>query len=141
MSVSEDVKFALDKKFESELQDWFNSTTSEERAKSSRRFPIGKTTEVLKSIDVKDADIYFGEVYTESNKPVMISLLVNPKNKNGENLNYAVITSAYGRRTSNLQNLINQSRIYYVCDDKKSTYLVYGVKAPIASCGSNHNKC
>ena len=24
---------------------------------------------------------------------------------------------------------------------KKSTYLVYGVRAPIAPCGSNHNRC
>ncbi len=150
-------RFALAENFRIELREWFENTTQEERAKSGKRFHLGKTTDVLRSIGVRETDIYFGgskinkilrendsmslnaisqtvllldnpilimesrtvedsivifgEVYTTSNKPVMISLLVKPKSKNGEILDYAVITSAYGRRTSNLQNLINQSRI------------------------------
>lgn len=151
--------------FSNDLQEWFDNTSYEERAKSGKRFHVGTTTEVLKSIGVKDCDIYFGaakiskilggnsamsldiikqavtllenpilimesqtvadsivifgEVFTEDNKPVMISLLLNPKNKNGEILDYAVITSAYGRRIGNIQGLIDKSKIYYVNEQKK----------------------
>ena len=156
----------LNKRFEKELEDWFDKTTAEERKKSGKRFLVGTTTDVLKNIGIKDYNIYFGaskinkiltdnksmtldiikqavklledpiiimqsqtvedsivifgEVYAE-NKPVMISVLLNPKTKNGEILNYAVITSAYGRRSGNLQNLINKSTIYYINEQKNRT--------------------
>ena len=51
----------------------------------------------------------------------MLSLLLYPENKNGEILDYAVITSAYGRRKNNVQNLINSSEIYYVDENKERT--------------------
>lgn len=41
-------------------------------------------------------------------------MIVYPKTKNGEVLDYGVVTSAYGRRNNNLQNLINKSGIYYI---------------------------
>ncbi len=160
-------KASVREEIDEELQKWFDSTSSEERAKSGKRFLIGKTTDVLKSIGVKDYNIYFGaskinkiindnasmsldiikkaiklledpmlimesntvedsivifgEVYTDGNKPVMISVLLNPKTQSGEILDYAVITSAYGRRVSNLQNLINNSKIYYINEQKNRT--------------------
>ena len=164
---NEDIRWSLSESFHNELLEWFENTTGEERAKSGKRFLVGTTTKVLRSIDFKNTKIYFGgskinkilrdndsmslstitkaiyllddpilimesktvndsivlfgEVYTESDKPVMISLLINPKTKNGEILDYAVITSAYGRRKGNLQNLINRSRIYYVNENKERT--------------------
>ena len=47
------------------------------------------------------------------------SELLSPRNNSGEVLDYAVITSAYGRRAGNIQNLINGSTIYYINEDKK----------------------
>ncbi len=166
MQVS-DRQYALSSTFTKELQDWFDTTTEEDRATSGKRFLVGTTSAVLKSIGVKEGDIYFGgskinkilknnesmtldiimqavnliedpilvmksktvedslvlfgEVYTTGGKPVMLSLLYNPKNGNGEILDYSVITSAYGRNTNNLQNLINSSKIYYVNEQKNRT--------------------
>lgn len=161
------VKFAVRESFQHELQDWFDSTTHEERKTSGKRFLVGETTDVLKGIGVQDYRIYFGgskidkiltnntsmsldtikaavmlledpilimesltvensivifgEVYTNGNKPVMISVLLKPETKSGDILNYAVITSAYGRGKNNLQNLINRSKIYYVNEQKNRT--------------------
>ena len=47
--------------------------------------------------------------------------MLKPKTKTGEILDYAYVTSAYGRESTNLQNLINSSEIYYICEDKKRT--------------------
>ena len=161
------IQYAVREAFSSELQTWFDSTTHEERKVSGKRFLIGTTTDVLKSIGVKDYKIYFGgakidkiltgnssmtldtikdavmlledpilimksltvensivlfgEVYTSGNKPVMISVLLDPTTKSGSVLDYAVITSAYGRRKSNLQHLVNNSEIYYVNEQKNRT--------------------
>lgn len=76
---------------------------------------------VMQSKTVDNSIVLLGEVYTKAQKPVIVSLLLNPKNKNGEILDYAVITSAYSRRTNNIQNLINTSTINYVSEDKKRT--------------------
>lgn len=51
----------------------------------------------------------------------MLSFLLNPQNKSGEDPDYAVITSVYGRRTNNLQNLLDSSQIYFVNEDKNRT--------------------
>ena len=48
-------------------------------------------------------------------------MIVYPKSKNGEVLDYSVVTSAYGRRNKNLQNLINKSEIYYINEQKERT--------------------
>lgn len=160
-------KFSVRTAFANELQEWFDTTTHDERKVSGKRFLVGTTTDVLKSIGVRDYQIYFGgskidkileknssmnldtikravnlledpilimqsrtvddsivlfgDVYTSGGKPVMLSLLLNPKNKSGEILDYAVITSTYGRRTNNLQNLLDSSQIYYVNEDKNRT--------------------
>lgn len=125
-NTAEAVKYSLNTKFSQSVQEWFDNTTAEERKTSGERFLVGTTTDVLKSIGVKDYNIYFGaskinkimtdndsmtldvikqavglleepilvmesktvedsivifgEVYTKSNKPVMISVLLNPKN-------------------------------------------------------------
>ena len=160
-------KFSVRTAFANELQEWFDTTTHDERKVSGKRFLVGTTTDVLKSIGVRDYQIYFGgskidkileknssmdldtikravnllenpilimqsrtvddsivlfgDVYTSGGKPVMLSLLLNPKNKSGEILDYAVITSTYGRRTNNIQNLLDSSQIYYVNEDKNRT--------------------
>jgi len=153
--------------FVSELYEWFENTTHEERKVSGKRFLVGTTSETLKSVGVKDYPIYlggskvdkilegnesmslgtiadavmlldspilvmksltvkdsivlFGEVLTSGRKPVMISLLLSPKTKSGEILDYAVITSAYGRTKNNLQNMINKAKIYYINEQKNRT--------------------
>ena len=160
-------KYSVSESFAEELQEWFDTTTAEERKTSGKRFLVGTTTDVLKSIGVKDYSIYFGgskinkilsgnssmtldtikdavllledpilvmksltvddsivlfgNVFTAGNKPVMISVLLNPKTKSGEVLDYAVITSAYGRRVGNLQHMIDNSTIYYVNENKNRT--------------------
>ena len=76
---------------------------------------------VMKSLTVENSIVAFGEVCTNDGKPVMVSLLIVPKNKNGEILDYAVFTSAYGRRKNNLQNLIDKSLMYYVNPKKERT--------------------
>lgn len=163
----EKIRYSVRSSFAKELQEWFDTTSHDERKVSGKRFLVGTTTDVLKSIGVKDYEIYFGgskidriltgntsmtldtikqavqlledpilimqsrtvedsivlfgEVYTGGDKPVMISVLLNPKTRNGEILDYAVITSAYGRRSGNVQNLINNSTIYYVNENKNRT--------------------
>lgn len=76
---------------------------------------------IMKSLTVEDSIVLFGEVYTSGQKPVMISVLLSPKTKSGEILDYAVITSAYGRTKNNLQNMINRAKIYYVNEQKNRT--------------------
>ena len=76
---------------------------------------------IMQSKTVNDSIVLFGDVYTTSGKPVMVSLLLNPKTKSGEIMDYAVITSTYGRRTNNVQNLIDSSVIYYVHENKERT--------------------
>lgn len=166
-NAQEGVRYSVRTAFANELQEWFDTTTHDERKESGKRFLVGTTTDVLESIGVRDYQIYFGgskidkileknssmsldtikravnlledpilimqsrtvddsivlfgDVYTSGGKPVMLSLLLNPKNKSGEILNYAVITSTYGRRTNNLQNLLDSSQIYYVNEDKNRT--------------------
>ena len=153
--------------FGKDLQEWFDTTTHEERKVSGKRFLVGTTTDVLKSIGVKDYQIFFGgskidkiltnntsmtldtikdavmlledpilimqsqtvadsivlfgDAYTDGGKPVMISVLLNLKTKSGEILDYAVITSTYGRRVNNVQNLIDKSDVYYVNQNKSRT--------------------
>lgn len=165
-NAPEGVKYSLRTSFANELQEWFDTTTHDERIVSAKRFLVGETTEVLKSIGVRDYPIYFGgskieknlgkntsmnidvikqainlledpilimqsrtvdgsivlfgDVYTSGGKPVLLSLLLNPQNKSGDILDYAVITSAYGRRTNNLQSLMDNSRIYYLINENKN---------------------
>ena len=51
----------------------------------------------------------------------MVSMLLHPTTKTGEILDYGVVTSAYGRRTNNAQNLIDTSNIRYIDPDSKRT--------------------
>ncbi len=76
---------------------------------------------IMQSRTVDGSIVLFGDVYTSGGKPVLISLLLNPQNKSGDILDYAVITSAYGRRTNNLQSLMDNSRIYYINENKNRT--------------------
>ena len=61
------VKYSLRTSFANKLQEWFDTTTHDERIVSAKRFLVGETTEVLKSIGVRDYPIYFGGSKIEKN--------------------------------------------------------------------------
>ena len=56
-----DVLFRLRQNYKGDIDNWYNSTTKEQRLKDNGRFHIGTTSEVLKSINLKDMDFYFGK--------------------------------------------------------------------------------
>ena len=58
---------------------------------------------------------------SKEGEPVIVSLLVDPKNKSGIIQDFGIITSAYGKNLNNLQKLINNSNIRYIEPDKKRT--------------------
>ena len=139
--------------YKKEIDEWYNNTTKEQRLKSLGRFLIERTSDVLKSINVKDYNIYFGKskiqkilnkhqdmdiefikqvpeilekpiiimdsvtrsdslvilgnLISKEGEPVIVSLLVDPKNKSGIIQDFGIITSAYGKNLNNLQKLIN----------------------------------
>ena len=76
---------------------------------------------IMKSRTVEDSVVLFGEVFDNDGKLVMISVLIDPKDRNGEVLDYIAVTSAYGRRKGNIQNLIDNSTIYYIDPQKQRT--------------------
>ena len=79
-------------------------------------------TLILGSKTVDDAIVLFGEARAAGEKPViMLSVLLKPKSKRGEILDYAVATSAYGRKAGNVQYLIDNSPIYYIGENKERT--------------------
>lgn len=130
--------------YKKEIDEWYNNTTKEQRLKSLGRFLIGRTSDVLKSINVKDYNIYFGkskiqkilnkhqdmdiefikqvpeilekpivimdsvtrsdslvilgDLISKEGEPVIVSLLVDPKNKSGIIQDFGIITSAYGKK-------------------------------------------
>ena len=51
----------LRENYKKEIDEWYNNTNKEQRLKSLGRFLIGRTSDVLKSINVKDYNIYFGK--------------------------------------------------------------------------------
>ncbi len=60
-SLNNKVKFSMDKTYQNKLQQWYDSTTAEERLKSLGRFHIGYTSDALQSIGVPDYNIYIGK--------------------------------------------------------------------------------
>ncbi len=76
---------------------------------------------VMDSKTVPGSITMFGNSKTANGKPVMVSMLLHPTTKTGEILDYGVVTSAYGRRTNNAQNLIDTSNIRYIDPDSKRT--------------------
>lgn len=92
----------------------------------------GMTAEVIKSVPkvlehpilvmrskTKESCItLFEEIVDANGKPVLVVLELSP-NKMGEIANYAVIASAYGKKSA--QNFINSSEILYIEPNKKRT--------------------
>ena len=74
---------------------------------------------VIDSTTVPGSIVMFGDAKTDSGKPIMVSMILHPETKTGEILDYGVVSSAYGRRVNNAQNLINTSNVRYVESDKK----------------------
>ena len=84
---------------------------------------LDKPIVVMKSLTQKDSIVIFGDLYTDSEQPVMLSLLLDVKTKTGEVLDYGVVTSAYGRRKSNVQGLLNRSEILYLDENRTDNWL------------------
>lgn len=163
-----EVKNQLRENYKADIENWYKSKNRDERLKDGGRFLIGKTSDALKSINIKDFNIYFGkskiqkildkhqemtlalikqapellekpiivmdsltrqdslvilgELYTKKGIPVMLSLLVDPKNKKGSVENFGIITNAYNKdNVERYQKIINQSKIRYIESDKKRT--------------------
>lgn len=168
----------LRENYKKEIDEWYRNTTSKERLRDGGIFLIGRTSNVLKSINVKDYDIYFGKskiqkilnkhqdmdiefikqvpeilekpiiimdsvtrsdslvilgnLISKEGEPVIVLLLVDPKNKSGIIQDFGIITSAYGKNLNNLQKLINNSNIRYIEPDKKE---------PINGCQYSGSNC
>lgn len=63
--------------------------------------------------------VLFGEALDDAGKPVLVAMELQPQNKAGEVMDFAVIASAYGK--GGAQQLINTSEILYIDPDKKRT--------------------
>lgn len=63
--------------------------------------------------------VLFGEVLDDAGKPVLVAMELQPQNKAGEVMDFAVIASAYGK--GGAQQLIDASEILYIDPDKKRT--------------------
>lgn len=157
----------LRENYKNEIDEWYRNTTGEERLRDGGRFLIGRTSDVLKSINVKDYNIYFGkskiekilnkhhdmniefikqvpeilespilimdsitrsdslvvlgDLVSNDGEPVIVSLLVDPKNKSGIIQDFGIITSSYGKKLSGLQKMINNSTIRYIEPNEKRT--------------------
>ena len=157
--------FSVRKDFNKKLMDWYNNNSPEERRKSGGFVNIGKTSDILKPLDIKEYDFYMrkskiqkilddhdemsidiiakmpevlenpiivmqsqtvkdsivviGELKALNEKPVMVSVHLKPKDRNGDIMDYAIVTSAYAR--SELQNFIENSDILYINPNKKIT--------------------
>ena len=91
---------------------------------------------VLDSKTVAGSIVMFGDAKTNNGKPVMVSLLLHPETRTGEVLDYGVVTSAYGRRVNNAQNLIDTSIVRYIDQNEKRTSewsKALGLQLPSAS--------
>lgn len=63
--------------------------------------------------------VLFGEALDDAGKPVLVAMELQPRNKAGEVMDFAVIASAYGK--GGAQQLIDTSEILYIDPDKKRT--------------------
>ncbi|CCY70583.1 putative uncharacterized protein [Eubacterium sp. CAG:161] len=75
----------------------------------------------MDSVTRSDSLVILGDLISKEGEPVIVSLLVDPKNKSGIIQDFGIITSAYGKNLNNLQKLINNSNIRYIEPDKKRT--------------------
>lgn len=162
------IRYQLRENYKSDIDNWYNSTTKEQRVKDNGRFFIGTTSDVLKSINIKEMNFYFGkskiqkilnkhknmtidliknvpemlenpiivmdsvtredslvvlgELYTDRGIPVMASVLIDPKNKDGLVEDFGIVSSSYAKENiERYQNIINKSTIRYIEPNKKRT--------------------
>lgn len=77
---------------------------------------------VLQSSSVENSITVWGEVYADDGKPIMVAIRLNADTKTGTVSDYAVITSAYKRPVTQLQNFLNDiNNILYLDENKKRT--------------------
>ena len=60
----------------------------------------------MDSVTRSDSLVILGDLISKEGEPVIVSLLVDPKNKSGIIQDFGIITSAYGKKLNNLQKLI-----------------------------------
>ena len=76
---------------------------------------------ILDSATRNDSLVLLGNVYTKNGIPIMIALLVDPKNKTGEIQDYNVISSAYAKTIQKYQIMLSHSKIRYIDPNKNRT--------------------
>ena len=74
---------------------------------------------VMQSQTVANRITLFGETMDVGGNPVLAAIELRPQNKSGEVMDFAVISSAYGKR--GVQHLIDTSDILYLDPNKKRT--------------------
>lgn len=74
---------------------------------------------VLNSRTQENRIVIYGEVTDVNNNPVLAALELMPKNKNGDVLDFSVITSAYSKE--NTAYFIKNSDLLYLDENKKRT--------------------
>ena len=75
---------------------------------------------VLKSRTQEDSVVAFAELVANG-KPIMVALNLTPTPAGGMEAEFALIASAYGRGKSNVANLVQNSEVLYLSEDKKRT--------------------
>lgn len=84
--------------------------------------------------------VLFGDLMDGNQKPVLVSLLLNPVNRKGINVSANVISSAYAK--SNAQSLLNTSKVLYVEENeqrKRSWEFTTRLQLPVVFPTSNNN--
>lgn len=59
--VEGDASYSIDPDYESNVREWYENTTADERAVAGGYFRVGTTSKALQSIGVKDRRIFFGK--------------------------------------------------------------------------------
>lgn len=76
---------------------------------------------VMKSRTRADSIVLFGDVVADNGSTVMAALELTPKAGGGMEAQFSLVTSAYGRSTGSVGNLVQNSEILYLDPDKKRT--------------------
>lgn len=73
---------------------------------------------VMKSLTRPDSIVVFGEEKARNGSNLMVALELTPKPGGRTEMEFSLVTSAYGRSDANVQNLINNSELLYLDTNK-----------------------
>lgn len=73
---------------------------------------------VMKSLTRPDSIVVFGEEKARNGSNLMVALELTPKPGGRTEMEFSLVTSAYGRSDENVQNLINNSELLYLDTNK-----------------------